>query len=67
MGLLIETVQQKILLIVDNSSSHPNINSDLSNIKLVFLPPTQQVFCNLWMAELLGHSKHTIERVLLQQ
>lgn len=30
---------RKILLILDNCTAHPDINSDLTNIKLVFLPP----------------------------
>ncbi|KAI5150394.1 hypothetical protein ENBRE01_1468 [Enteropsectra breve] len=37
---------RNILLLIDNGAAHPDINSSLTNIKLVFFHHMQQAFCS---------------------
>ena len=62
---------RKILLLIDNASSHfnpdeheTNENLNLSHVKVHFLPPNTTAICNLWMQELLKVLRQFISNII---
>lgn len=56
-----------ILLLIDNCSSHPDLNSTLTNIKLVFLPPNTTSCLQPMDAGVIKNFKHFYRKKLVSK
>ncbi len=58
---------RKILLLLDNCSSHPDINTELTHIKLVFIPPNCTSVLQPMDAGVIRTFKHHYKRKLVSK
>lgn len=62
---MLRTKKRKIILIVDNCSSHPKINDILTNIKLVFLPANTTSVLQPCDQGIIKNFKHNYRQIII--